>query len=165
MSKTRVIATALIGATLLAGCATATPYQPRTNGFGYADQKLESNRYRVSFSGNSSTPRETVENYLLYRAAELTLQSGHDYFVVVDSSTEIDTRYRQTFSGYTGFGHYYWYPTVAVGTSDSYPVTSYEATANILVYSGQKPVDNVKAFDAREVRANLQPLVKLPAES
>ena len=69
---------------LLAGCAVPTPYQPATKGYGYSEQQLESNRYRVTFSGNSVTPRDTVQNYLLYRAAEVTRESGHDYFTVVD---------------------------------------------------------------------------------
>jgi hypothetical protein len=72
---------------VLAGCATATPYQPLTKGYGYAEQKLETDRYRITFSGNSSTDHQTVQNYLLYRAAELTLERGRDYFVVVGSST------------------------------------------------------------------------------
>lgn len=165
MTMKRPLSIAVLGATLALGaCATTTPYQAAQNGYGYSDQKIESNRYRVTFAGNSSTPRETVENYLLYRAAELTLDGGYDYFVLADNNTEADTRYRQTFSGFAGFGHYYWYPTVAVGAGDSFPVTSYAATANILVFSGQKPADNANAFDAREVRKNLQPLVKLPVE-
>ncbi|MDT0497681.1 hypothetical protein RM530_09935 [Algiphilus sp. W345] len=164
MNKLHTIGALLLSAITISACSTTTPYQPLRNGYGYSDQKLESNRYRISFSGNSSTPRDTVENYLLYRAAELTLQSGNDYFVLVDNSTEADTRYRQSINAYSGFGHYYWYPSVAVSSGDSYPITSYEASANIQVFSGEKPADNPQAFDARDVRANLQPLVTLPSE-
>ena len=32
------------------------------DGFGYREQQLESNRYRVTFSCNSVTPRDTVQN-------------------------------------------------------------------------------------------------------
>ena len=42
----------------------------------------EENRYRVSFAGNSATSLQTVDDYLLYRAAELTVQTGHDWFQV-----------------------------------------------------------------------------------
>ena len=54
--------TAIAGLTL-AACATATPYQPAGyNGQrgGYAEQRLENDRYRVTFSGNSLTSREQV---------------------------------------------------------------------------------------------------------
>ncbi|MEI9905187.1 MAG: hypothetical protein WDN06_15415 [Asticcacaulis sp.] len=81
--------------TLLSACATPTPYQAAltTHGYnpGYSDTKLEDNRYRLSFAGNDLTKRETVENYLLYRAAELTLDSGYDWFEVVNRGTDEKT--------------------------------------------------------------------------
>ena len=45
-------------------------------GYGFSEQRIEDDRYRITFRGNSSTSRETVENSLLYRAAELTVQTG-----------------------------------------------------------------------------------------
>ena len=64
----------------LAACETATPYQQlnpnnRAAG-GYRDSRLDGTHWRVSFSGNSVTSRETVERYLLYRAAELATSQG-----------------------------------------------------------------------------------------
>lgn len=149
-------------------CATVTPYQSLTKGMGYSEQKLESNRYKVSFSGNSSTPKQTVENYLLYRAAEITLANGYDYFVTAQRSTDADTRYTQTFSGGFGnFGYYSWYPRNAfganVGTSTS--STEYQADADILMYKGSKPEGNLRAFDARELKANLEPSIVRPKTS
>jgi len=155
----------------LTACATATPYQPIKNGVGYAEQRLESNRYKVTFAGNSSTPRQTVENYLLYRAAEVTLQNGYDYFVQADANTDAQTTYSQTFSGgFGGFGGYggYWSPFYGpgfgLGVSNAIPRTEYEAQASILVFKGPKPADNYKAFDAREVKANLESLIARPPQ-
>lgn len=45
-------------------------------------------RYRVGFSGNSMTSRERVERYLLYRAAEIAVQQGYDWFEAADRRTE-----------------------------------------------------------------------------
>ncbi|MEM7768635.1 MAG: hypothetical protein AAF253_14310 [Pseudomonadota bacterium] len=74
---------------LLGACATATPYQPAEQGQrGFADQQIENNRWQISFSGNSLTDRRTVETYLLYRAAELTEQSGFNHFRVVNRDTD-----------------------------------------------------------------------------
>ncbi len=54
-------------ALLLAGCVSPTPYAAKTDTeYGYSEQRLEENRYRITFAGNSETQRETVENYLLY---------------------------------------------------------------------------------------------------
>ena len=38
----------------------------------------------MRFHGNSLTSRETVEAYLLYRAAELTIERGGDWFTILD---------------------------------------------------------------------------------
>lgn len=93
---------ALASLLLLGACATATPYQAALDGQrGYTDQQIESNRWRVGFSGNSLTDRETVETYLLYRAAELTDLQGYDHFRVVQRTTDEDRRLISS-----GFGHY-----------------------------------------------------------
>jgi len=46
----------------LSACATETAYQPAgpNSDGGYREQQIESNRVRISFSGNSLTDRETV---------------------------------------------------------------------------------------------------------
>lgn len=85
----------LAAMTIIAGCATSTPYQPAIDGkSGFNQQQIESNRWDVSFSGNSLTDRQTVETYLLYRAAELTVEQGYDYFHVADSDTNEDRSVR-----------------------------------------------------------------------
>src|SRR5882757_3581221 len=111
----RVALMAALGAATLmtAGCATESTYRPATgSGFardGYSDRQIEANRFMVTFSGNSYTSRDTVEKYLLYRAAELTLQHGDDYFILSDRQTDHRTRSYTTpgfNSGPYGFG--YW---------------------------------------------------------
>ena len=79
----------------LADCATITPYQPasKPGGFdGYSQTILENDRARISFGGNSLTDRGTVENYLLYRAAEMAVERGFDHFILVERDTEAETR-------------------------------------------------------------------------
>lgn len=149
---------------LLGACATVTPYQPEKDGQGYTDTKLESNRYKISFAGNSMTPKQTVENYLLYRAAELTLASGYDYFVVAQQGTDSETRYSQTFSG--GFGGFYWGPRSALGlgVGTSIPSTEYQAEANIVMFKGKKADADVKAFNARELKSNLEARIVRPTK-
>lgn len=153
---------ALLATLLLAGCATVTPYQPMKNGQGYGDQRIENNRYRINFAGNSTTPRETVENYLLFRAAELTLQQGYDYFVMSGSDTEKQTRYQQTVSAVGGYGWYSRYYGLGTGVSTAYPVNEYQAQAYVTMYKGKRPAESADAFDARQVRDNLGPLIKYP---
>jgi hypothetical protein len=152
--------------TIVIACATATPYQPEAKGYGYSERKVEPNRYTVTFTGNSQTPRKTVEDYLLYRAAEVTLANGYDYFVLAEQNTEADTRYSH-FVDYTGFGFYRWGPSfgtgVGVGTTTS--TTTYEGKADIVMYKGNKAPENVKAFDARHVKQSIEPRLTRPGQA
>ena len=96
-------------AAILSACVSATPYQPagEENRYGFSEQRVEENRYRITFRGNSSTQRETVENSLLFRAAELTIQEGFDYFLVIENDTEVNSTFRTSGfnSGFNrGFG-------------------------------------------------------------
>ncbi|MEM7026390.1 MAG: hypothetical protein AAF637_28000, partial [Pseudomonadota bacterium] len=150
---------------LLAACAAdPTPYQPNTSGYGFSQQQIEGNRYRVTFSGNSSTSLDTVRNYMLYRAAETTLESGNDYFIVVDQNTESSTTYRGTGTSPFGFGTGYRTgggTGVGIGFSNfsAYPDNSYTSWADIVVGKGPKPGDDLNAYDARAVLSQLDPTV------
>lgn len=192
MSKRSVaFAAALALAAGLAACATPTPYQPNLPGQsasgGYSEIRLEPNRFRVNFAGNSLTSRETVEGYLLFRAAEMTMQNGYDWFTIVDRNTERDARtyvepdplYRPWYgSGYgywrpswryfgAGYGWRSWDPFWGdpfwSSRVDVRTVERFEASAEIVMGKGAKPADDVRAFDARAVAENLRPRIQYPA--
>ena len=187
--KTVAVIAALTLAGALAGCETATPYQPLEKGTaasgGFTDQRLDNDHFRVTFQGNSLTSRETVETYLLYRAAELTVAQGFDWFETVDRHTERDRRtyvdpdpfygpgyafgyWRPSWSYYgAGFGWRRWGPfwgdpfwadNVQVQT-----VQKFQATAEIVTGHGAKPAADARAFDARAIIANLGPKIQRPA--
>jgi hypothetical protein len=82
----RLVRTGLVTVLIpLAGCATA--YQPEKLTGGYTDSSLAETTYRVRFKGNNYTSRDKVEQFLLYRCAELTDQLGYDHFILVSSDT------------------------------------------------------------------------------
>jgi hypothetical protein len=148
----------------LAACATVTPYQPLEGGLGYAEQKLETNRYRVRFTGSSKTPRSTVENYLMYRAAELTLQNGYGHFLVAARDLETPPARNGSSGGVSfGFGsggH------SGIGIGLGTVVGGDEPTLaqmDVLMFAGKKPANRADAFDAREVLANLEPTIQRAA--
>ncbi len=78
-----------LAAFALASCATPTPYGPaQVNGYGFREQRVESNRYIVTYSGNSATPQDAVGDAALRRAADLTLQEQYEWFEVVSRSDD-----------------------------------------------------------------------------
>jgi hypothetical protein len=172
-------ATILLAALTLSACATATPYEPATKdtaGHGYSEQRIEADRWRVGFSGNSETPRQTVESYMLFHAAELTVKNGFDWFQTVDRSTQKQTDYVGSpspwYGGYGPYWHPYWRAYRRGGWGpwgpgygpgyDVSEVTQFEVSAEIVMHHGPKPADNPRAFDARDVIANLGPHVVRP---
>ena len=171
----KLIAAAAVTATLgLAACESGpTPYQPGGNGErGFSESRIENDRWRISFKGNSLTGRETVETYMLYRAAELTLQNGYDHFTIVNRDTERDRDIRSS-GGYMGtrLSYMYYVPRYGwVGAWEPYwtperyrEVTRYEAYAEILMGRGAKG-DNPNSFDARQVSQNLGPQIQRPPQ-
>jgi hypothetical protein len=167
----------------LTACATATPYQPlgtRGSSGGFAEQRIEANRYRVTFVGNDYTSRQTVENYLLYRAAELTVANGYDGFTIVRHDTDrnveqrvYDTGLRSSpYSGWRPYWRYYgggygwrsWDPWYGGPFwADNYDVRTiqrYEATAEIIMFRGARA--DSSSFNARQVIGNLRPTIAVP---
>lgn len=168
-----LVAIGLAGA--LSACAAGpTPYQPAQDArYGYSERAIESDRFLVGFSGNSLTDRETVETFLLYRAAELTLERGYDHFILVRRDTEAERRYfgtRDPYSSRYGLHYRYYHPAYGwYGWQDPFwddvnirEITRYEAQAEIVFGRGPAPQDP-DAFDAREVTQNLGPSLVRPA--
>lgn len=100
--KLKTLVLAGSAAVIMTACATATPYQPAAapGKSGFSQSKVQSDRYTVSFAGNTLTDRETVETYLLYRAAEVAVENGYSYFTMDDKDTEEKTRLVSTGSGF-----------------------------------------------------------------
>jgi hypothetical protein len=169
---------ALSGA--LAACETATPYQPLTSSGtqagGYSELKIEADRWRVSFQGNSLTSRQTVESYLLYRAAELTVAQGFDWFETADRHTDkhveswVDPDPFLYGAGWHPYWRYYggrrgwrgWDPYLGDPFFDVHTVEQYQASSEIVMGHGPKPAGDKRALDAHEVLANLHDHIVRP---
>ena len=157
----RPICVAVFGFALAACSATPTPYQVAGDDGGYSDQRIETDRYRVTFEGNTATSRDRVEDFALYRAAELTLQSGHDYFKVLSKEVEPVVGSVRGVSpgigiglggGNVGFG----LSTVFGGNRADY---SYATYLDVVVFKGEKPKDDREAYDALDVIERLKPKI------
>jgi hypothetical protein len=184
------VTTIALLAAALAGCMTATPYQPYmpengpgTHG-GYSEQQLSPDRFVVRFHGNEMASRERVEGYLLYRAAELTVQHGYDWFVPVTRHTEHDVQtyvhsdplyspwygypYWRPYWGYYrgSLGWNYWDPWRGEPFWDSRvdvrTIEAFEASAEIVMHKGAIPADQPSAMEARAVMTKIGPTIELP---
>lgn len=190
ISKLAAKGAALMLTLMLFACMTATPYQPNISGQkvagGYSDTRLGNSRYQVSFEGNTLTSQDRVESYLLYRAAELTIQNGDDWFKLIDHTTEADRRtYVDRYPRVSRYGSYYdywrphwsyyagndwvlWHP---YGTSrfwsydvDVRTVEKFKAQAEIKMGKGKMPKNGDRVFDARTVINDLGPTIERPGD-
>ncbi len=73
---------------LLSACATA--YAPSGWQGGFSSVQIDQNVFKVSFKGNSATSRERAKDFNLLRCADISLENGFSYFVIVGS--EHDSR-------------------------------------------------------------------------
>jgi hypothetical protein len=173
MTKFTKISAVLGAALLLAACQTPATYHPREPGSntGYTDEQLAQNRWRVTFTGNSATRRETVESYLLLRAAEVTLKSGSRWFVFDTRDTEAQTTYQSDFVGWPGWRGrgWYWHSWpyggwgARGGMETSRPITSYEAYAEIVLLTDEQAKGEPRAMNAQDVLDHIGPMAHSPA--
>jgi hypothetical protein len=164
MSKIRAVA-ALAACMMLAACAVApTPYQPAADasGYGYSEERIDAETWRVSFAGNSATARGTVEDYLLYRAAEITLGAGAEGFVVIKEDVERDVTYHGVgypYGGpFYGYGHRH-YAGWGYGSGTLSPTNRYTGYATIRVFRRAPPAGPGIAYDAAAVLRVLGPKI------
>ena len=85
----KTIFSVLTVALLLASCATGYGQKSFFSG-GFEDTQLGPDIFRVSFSGNDSTSMARTKDFALLRSAELALENGYPYFVVVDEQEWVE---------------------------------------------------------------------------
>ena len=140
---------------LLQGCATA--YQPQGLTGGFSSTQLDENVFQVTFKGNGYTARDKANDYTLLRSAELTLDNGYKYFVIVDaqqytknSTYTTPTTATTTLNANTyGTAHSYGQNTTYYGNTTGTATTTYSGgqtyniqkprTSNTIVCFKQKP--------------------------
>jgi hypothetical protein len=150
--------------TLLAACSTIPQeYRARSpsGSVGFTEVRLAPDRYRVEFSGRTTSSRQDVESRLDQRAAEVTLQSGFTHFVVNMRDTEVNISRIPGFipDTYLHGPDYFnrarrWsnIPLAFEGLQ-----MNYVATAEIAMLTPDEARQNVAALSAVGVIAGLQP--------
>ena len=153
-----------VAAAALSACATAvgTSYAPADKkGYGYAETRIEADRYRVSFAGDGATPVAVVEDYALLRAAELAVENGYDWLRVVGRTLDEDEKGGVGLGAGVGGGG----RNVGVGVGGNLGTVGarkfYTAKLEVLFGKGAKPDETGEIYDARSVietiRARLAP--------
>lgn len=148
---------ALVLTAALGACATAPAYGPAEGpgDYGYADQPIEDDRYRVSYRGKSLA---AAEDGAIRRAADLAVANGYDWFTVVNRSAEGVGEPRRGgptigIGGSTGG----WRSGAGVGVS--LPLggggrQEAQVLLEVIMGDGRRP-DGPQTYDARSVLSNV----------
>lgn len=70
---------------MLTGCATT--YGPKESMGGYSEKEIDPTMVEVTFEGNQYNKAEQIRTYLTYRCAELTLEKGFSYFLIMEDKS------------------------------------------------------------------------------
>ncbi len=165
----------LAAALLLAACATPpTPYQPiGESRYGYAEEQIDAETWRVRFSGNAVTNRAVVVDYVFYRAAEITAAEGAGGFVVLKEDIEPEVSYYGSPSPYPyyphgafffGRGHHhsrYGYG-VGYGTGTVRAERRYTDHLRIRLFREAAPEGEGQTYDAQKILETFAPRIVRP---
>lgn len=90
MAPQRPVRAALVAA-LVVALEACTPYQPLGILGGYHDLRMGEDVFLVSFRWFRFTPPERIRDFLMLRAAEVALERGAPYFIILDQEKELGT--------------------------------------------------------------------------
>lgn len=70
--------------------AAPTPYKSAKSNaaYGYSSEKVSANQYQVLFKATDKTPADKVQQYALYRAAEIAQEQGFSYLEVMNTNVD-----------------------------------------------------------------------------
>lgn len=155
----------LIAASALAlsACASLAPYGPQQSarGQGFSEQQIEANRFRVTYNGVGAPG--PVADRALFRAAQLTVDRGYDWFEVtqrwIDGRPDSAGGVRPSVSIGAGSSRYGGWSTSGVGVGLGLDLSGPQPTSTtleIVLGRGAKP-DRPDAYDARRVQDAIRP--------
>ena len=131
MIRSLITTILLLGLSLLmSGCATGYSESGFTG--GYEETQLNPDVFRVSFKGNAYTSMDRAADFTLLRSAELALENGYPYFIIVDDKQWTKNETYTTPTQTTTTANVYSYGNTASGTA-------YSTTTGGQTYNYAKP--------------------------
>lgn len=138
----------------------ATTYQSAGFTGGFSETRLDENIFRVTFHGNGYTGRERATDFTLLRSAELTLEHGYKYFVIIDSDKfSIESSYTTPRNSYTtGMAYSYGnnmslYATTTTTGRNTYNVSKPGLSKTIICFK-EKPEKTI-SYNAEFIFKNI----------
>lgn len=149
---------------ILSGCAT--PYGKYGILGGYTDSRIDENTFSISADTNGFTNQQTTSMHAFYRAAELTLENGFDFFVIAsgaNNSTSMAMAMPGTSTSNTTINAYgataYATTTTTYAPTTLVPLVFPNSTLIIKSFKGARPEGATNTYDARAVMKYVGPQI------
>ncbi|MDN5942172.1 MAG: hypothetical protein L0H94_09845 [Nitrospira sp.] len=146
--------------------ACATPYGEYGILGGFTDARIDENTFSISVDTNGLTSQQTTSMHALFRASELTVENGFDYFVIASDANNSTSMAMVMPGGSTSNTTINTYGSTAYGrTTTTYapttvvPVVYPNSTLIIKSFKGTKPEGVPNAYDARSVMKYIGPQI------
>ncbi|MHA1109104.1 MAG: CC0125/CC1285 family lipoprotein [Alphaproteobacteria bacterium] len=161
--------TAILAVAALTACTAAGPtlYRAMSGGFGYSEAELDNGAWRVEFTGNQASGPADVENYALYRSAEIARQGGFERFAVMERDIGRQVRRSQGFEHRPpGFDSRERRHDATLQAADPFidnrmvSTITNQATLIIRPYTGIAPRGRAHTYSVREVLVRFGPKIR-----
>lgn len=153
------LTTALAVMALLGGCVSQyKPHTNRANG-GYEETMLAQDTFQVSFQGNDLTKSSRVRDFAMLRAAELSLQKGFPYFVVLNMGTDTNSYQVPISGGSANSVSYGNYTHTTVNPMVFANARNYRAELTVKGFTAENAPSN--ALSAQEVMKDIKAKYKI----
>ncbi|MBI2094932.1 MAG: hypothetical protein HYT89_02055 [Candidatus Omnitrophica bacterium] len=91
MQKNKVrLFTLLMAVLCCSGCATGSYYYKYQGAAGgFSEVKIQDDLFKVAYSENQFVSPETAEDFALLRSADVAIQNGYKYFVILEQKSDV----------------------------------------------------------------------------
>lgn len=124
---------------------------------GVAAAPIANDVYRISAQGNGYTEATTIQDFVLLKAAETTLEAGQTHFTIVDNRDSTDRAVGQTAGTFNNYGGGF----MTYNPGISYNIVKPGEDLMVRVWTPKKgEAIPSNTFAAQEVFNNINPRVK-----
>jgi len=139
---------------VLASVGCSTSYKESGFSGGFSETQLAEDVFTVRFRGNGYTSSERAPDFTLLRSAELALEHGYRFFVIVDSTDEVSTSNFTTPTTTTATANGGYAQATSAG-GQAYTIHKPRSQNTIQCFR-EKPKDQRMAFDATFVQRSIR---------
>jgi len=126
------------------------PMVPAAKPGVYSQAKQSAGHYRLTVKGHNFTSKDAIENYVLYRAADLTLQQHFQWFTLTEKRSKGDIAplpKRDPAGLHYSFRMQYWRPVWRYKLVDSPKWTTWSPFSTVAFFAHGKDPKTISEFE------------------